>query len=252
MDPEFWKELNFNKNHDQLIAEQVVTHRCKNQKQVFMLHGEKSQSKKLLNKYTGTSFDDAELYVIAGSNVVINGVMKRSYCLNGLKRNIVVFKNKVKHVMVRNCEDTQVFLENGTIAGIDVLYGSNVSLKTSKHNFTNIEYSNLTNLKGDIDNDSLIQVTKSLDVYVNQKNLMVNPFHTKPLKMVYQSNNLSNIQKPKKQKTNPSMSISPVSDSCFERWKTKLMLVGQDISSDTEGEVLDSSDVSSEDMYTYH
>ncbi|GAH10159.1 unnamed protein product, partial [marine sediment metagenome] len=85
---------------------------------------------------------------------------------------------------------------------------------------------NNINLGGTIDNNSLIHVTKSLDVFVNHKNLMVNPFHTKPLKMVYKNNNEYD------RLDIGELSKSPTADSCSERWQTKLMLLGQDISND--------------------
>jgi len=225
MDPKFFLEANFNKNHDQEIAQQVATNRTKNLQQVFTLHGEKSQSKKKLDNYEEPNFGNShELYTKGGKSIVIDGQMKRSYCLDGLNRNTVVFKNKVKHIMIRNCYDTRIYLNGGTIAGIDVLYGSNVSLRTPKHNYTNVEHSQHTNLGGTIDNNSLIHVTKSLDVFVNHKNLMVNPFHSKPLKMVYKNN------QDQDRLDIGELSVSPVSDSCAKRWQTKLMLMGQDIS----------------------
>jgi len=227
MDPVFWNERNFNKDRDKQIAEQIVTQRGRNQKQVFTLHGEKSQTKKHLYDYKGTSFGNmSELYTKGGTSIIIDGKMERSYCLDGLNRNTVLFKNKIKHVMVRNCDDTRVYLSSGTIAGIDVLYGSNVSLRTPKHNYTNVEQSTCTKLRGVVDNDSLIHVTQSLDVFVNHKNLMVNPFHTKPLKMVYKTNSEH------ERLDIGEMSTSPTADSCADRWETKLMLMGQDIDSD--------------------
>ena len=220
MDPKFWKEENFNKDYDQEVAEKVVTGRAKNQRQVFTLHGEKSKSKKQLDHYH-TGFNDQELYAKAGVSIVIDGEMESSYCLDGLNRNTVVFRNKVKHVMVRNCDDTRVHLNGGTIAGVDVLFGSNVSLRTPKHNYTNVEQSNHTQLSGTVDNDSLIHVTKSMDVFVNHKNLMVNPFANQPLKMVYKNNQDQN------RLDIGELSKSPTADSCNERWETKLMLIGK-------------------------
>ncbi len=222
MDPQFWPDDNFSKPKDQEVAELVCDNRCKNQRQVFTLHGEKSKTKKRLDKYVGTDFNGPELYTKGCINITITGDMKKSYCLDGLNRNTVVFKRKVKHVMIRNCDDTRVYLNNGTIAGIDVLFGSNVSLRTPKHNYTNVEQSHNTKLNGTVDNNSLIHVTQSLDVFVNHKNLMVNPFHTKPLKMVYKNNNEHN------RIDIGELSKSPTADSCKERWQTQLMLMGRD------------------------
>lgn len=232
MDPEFWDRGNFSKNRDQEVAQLVVTNRTKNQNQVYTLHGEKSQSKKRLDHYTNESgFDQSELYTKGGETIIIDGSMERSYCLDGLNRNTVVFKQKVKHVMVRNCDDTRIYFNRGTIAGIDILYGSNVSIRTPKHNYTNVEQSNHTKLGGTVDSNSLIHVTQSLDVFVNHKNLMVNPFSTRPLKMVYKSN------ADQDRLDIGEMSKSPTADSTAERWETKLMLMGRDISSsDTDSD----------------
>ncbi len=243
MDPHFWDEGNFNKNRDQEVAQMVGTNRIKNQQQIYTLHGEKSKSKKQLDHYKDqTSFgNDSELYTKAGTSIVIDGSMERSYCLDGLNRNTVVFKNKIKHVMVRNCDDTRIYIQGGTIGGIDVLFGSNVSIRTPKHNFTNVELSQHTQLGGTVDSDSLIHVFQSLDVFVNHKNLMVNPFSTKPLKMVYKTNDTQD------RLDIGEMSKSPTGDSTSERWQTQLMLIGRDISneeSETDSGVTDTRETS--------
>jgi hypothetical protein len=228
MNPEFWNQENFDKYIDQEVAQLVATNRTKNINQVFTLHGEKSKTKKRLNHYNkDIQFKNlSELYTKPGTSIVIDGSMELSYCLNGLNRNTIVFRNKVKHVMIRNCDDTRIYLSGGTIAGIDLLYGSNVSIRTPKHNYTNVEQSNHTRLAGTVDNDSLIHVTKSLDVFINHKNLMVNPFSTKPLKMVYKTNDTQN------RLDIGEMSKSPTADSTSERWQTKLMLIGREMDDD--------------------
>lgn len=219
---EFWNEDNFNEERAEQLAQQVLAGRTKNLLQVYTLHGEKSQTKKKLNNYLNT-FDDHEMYVKAGTTIVVDGRINESYCLEGLNRNTVVFKNKIKHVVVRKCDDTKVHLNFGTIAGIDIMYGSNVSLRTPKHNFTNIEESSFTKLGGDVDDNSLIHVTKSMDVFVNHKNLRVNPFSSKPLKMVYKNND------EQYRLDIGELSSSPVAESTSERWESKLMLLGKNL-----------------------
>ncbi len=238
MDPEFWDEINFKGDSDQEIAKRVADNRNENIKQVLTLHGEKSQTKKRLNTYANSFDDNTELYSKAGTTITIDGLMNHSYCLDGLNRNTVVFKSKIKHVMVRNCDDTRIYLNGGTIAGIDVLFGSNVSIRTPKHNFTNVEESSHTILGGDIDRDSLIHVTKSLDVFVNHRNLNVNPFSDKPLKMVYKTDKTTD------RLDIGEMSISPVADSCNERWANKLMMMAQKHDNDDNDDDKDKDDES--------
>lgn len=221
--PEFWNKQNFDKDRDEEIAQQVVTGRCKNIAQVYTLHGENSKTKKKLNNYN-TFFEDHEMYTKGGTTIVIEGKMDESYDLEGLKRNIVVFKTKIKHLLIRACDDTRIFLNGGTIAGVDIMYGSNVSLRTPKHNYVNIEESSLTNVTGEVDDNTLIHVTKSLDVFVNHKNLRANAFMTKPLKMVYKN------QGNEDRLDIGELSISPTAESTNERWESKLMLMGRDIS----------------------
>lgn len=221
--PEFWNEQNFNKVRDEEIAQQVVTRRCKNIAQVFTLHGEKSETKKKLNNYNNF-FEEQEMYTKGGTTIVIEGKMEESYDLEGLNRNIVIFKTKIKHLVIRACDDTRIFLNGGTIAGVDIMYGSNVSLRTSKHNYVNIEESSLTKVTGEVDDNTLIHVTKSLDVFVNHKNLRTNPFMTKPLKMVYKN------QENEDRLDIGELSVSPVAESANERWDSKLMLMGRALS----------------------
>ena len=221
MEPEFWTERNFEERE---VAQLVAYGKTKNQKQVYTLHGENSETKKSLHPYEG-NFDENELSIQSGKTTSIDGPMERSYCLEGLNQNIIVFKGKIKHVMIRHCDDTRVYLNGGSIAGVDVLYGSNVSLRTPKHNYTNVEQSSDVQLSGTVDCDSLIHITQSLDVFINNRNLMITPFSSeKPLKMTYKDNSEH------ERLDIGELSISPVAESCDERWKTKLMLMGQDIS----------------------
>lgn len=226
MNPEFYNFSNFNDFTDEIVSN-VVTNKCKNIKQLFTLHGEKTETKKNLTKYLN-DFTESEMYTLAGTTIIITGCMDNSYCLYGLNRNNVVFKNKVKNIMIRSCNDTRIHLNEGTIAGIDILFGCNVSLRTPKHNFTNVEQSNHTFLSGTVDSDTLIHITQSMDVFVNHKNLRVNPFVTEPLKLVYQANQQN------ERIDIGEMSKSPIADSCDERWKTKLMIMGNDLSNNVE------------------
>ena len=240
MNPEFYNESNFIGETDQEIAERVATKRAENIKQVVTLHGPKSDTKKFLQLYD-TEFTESEMEARPGT-IIIDGLMNHSYCLYGLDKNVVIFKRKIKHVMVRGCDNTKIYLNGGTIAGIDVLFGTNVSVRTSKHNFTNVEESSNIQLNGTVDHDSLIHVTKSLDVFVNKKNLIVNPYNNRPLKLVYNSeehNTEHNTESGKER-----LSISPTADSCNERWQSKLMLMGRTLDNHSSS----SSDESSEEQ----
>ena len=170
---------------DLFIAKTVSTNIYKTQNLIFTLHGDKSKTKKKLKPYEVSFDNELERYVEMGKTVVINGSKNKSYWLDGLNKNTIVFKSKVNHIMIRGCDDTRIYLNGGTISGIDILKGSNVSVRTPKHNYTNVEISNNTTLGGTIDNNSLIHVTNSMDVIVNHKNLHVNPFIKAELKLVY-------------------------------------------------------------------
>ena len=162
---------------DSEVAKTVSLNVSKTQRLVFTLHGEKTESKKKLQIYSSEGFkQSSELSVKAGATVVIDGSSRYSYCLEGLRNNTVVFKNKINHLMIRNSDDTRVYLNSGTISGIDILKGSNVSVRTSKHNFTNVEQSQVTSLDGEINTDTLIHVTNSIDVIVNEQSINANPF----------------------------------------------------------------------------
>ncbi len=182
MDQQFWDEDNFNDE----VAKIVSDNAYKNQLQNLTLHGEKSITKKQLNTYDKDKyFNDNELYTTAGKTIVVEGTQDKSYCLNGLIRNIVVFKNKINHLMIRNSTDTVIYLNRGTISGIDILKGCNVSVRSTIYNFANVEQSTYTTLGGTIDDNTLIHVTNSMDVFVNHKNLKVNPFCRSEFKLVY-------------------------------------------------------------------
>ena len=218
MNPQLWNiPDNPETNETDEVAKIVSTNVCKTQQLVFTLHGEKSKTRKRLDIYAG-SFNKSELYTKAGTTVVIGGNSERSYVLDGLNRNTIVFKRKINHLMIRDSDDTRIYLNGGTISGIDVLKGSNVSVRTPKHNFTNVEKSHHTQLGGAVDDDTLIHVTHSMDVFVNQKNLGVNPFSQSQLKLVYTTNDDEN------RIDIGEMSCSPTDRSfAFER-PTKLMI----------------------------
>lgn len=188
MKPQLWAEGDYfdDPDQDSKVAKIVSNNVVKTQLLVFTLHGEKSVDKKMLNKYKN-KFNESELYTKSGTTVVIDGNINYSYMLEGLNRNTVVFKNKINHLMIRNSDDTRIYLNNGTISGIDILKNVNVSVRTPKHNFTNVEKSTYTRLGGTVDDNSLIFVSNSMDVFVNHKNLMVNPFSQSELKLVYKT-----------------------------------------------------------------
>ncbi len=188
MDLAFWDELfesdsseDVDKLHE--IAKIVSDNVRKNQQQTFTLHGEKNISLELYGDRK--DFDKLELYTTKGKTIIIDGSKERSYCLYGLNSNIVVFKSKVNHILIRKCYDTKIYLNGGTISGIDILKGSNVSVRTPKHNFTNIEHSSDTHLGGSIDDDTLIYIEGSVGVFVNCKDMNINPFSSSQLKLEY-------------------------------------------------------------------
>ena len=156
----------------------------KNPKETFLKYQVLCANCNWIKRYENQEeFNYLEQYSKAGETSVIKGSKEKSYCLDGLNRNTVVFRTKVNHIMIRGCDDTKIYLNGGTISGIDVLKGSNISVTTPKHNFTNVEISNYTQLKGLLDKNTLIYIINSIDVFVNQKNIGVNPFNQ--LKLVY-------------------------------------------------------------------
>nr|QBK91636.1 MAG: adenylate cyclase associated protein [Pithovirus LCPAC302] len=175
----------FETNKD--IAKTVLENVKKGQNQTFTLHGSRSETNKSLHIYNNEEeLFELELYVNTGT-VIVNGSKNRSYCLYGLSKSTIVFKKKINHLLIRDCDDVKIYLNGGTISGIDILKGSNVSVRTPKHNFTNVEHSNLTHLNGTLDDDTLIHITRSMDVFINRENMNINPFSQSQLKLVYKT-----------------------------------------------------------------
>lgn len=126
------------------------------------------------SRATGISHPNDHL-VPDGQMVAIRETGK-SYFLDGLVNSVLIFPEKINHLLVRNCESVIVHLLGGTISGIHVLYGVNITISTSKHNWTSVEYVGGSQLSGELDADSQVHVDGSMDVSMNGEILPVNPF----------------------------------------------------------------------------
>lgn len=111
---------------------------------------------------------------------------KKSLILSGLCNNKIIIDHKINHILIRKSQ--QLTIETlGTISGIDILNCRNVIINVVKHNFTSIEYSDQIDLYGEIDEISQIRISNCLDINVNNKQLMINPFNN----LMFGKNNIS-------------------------------------------------------------
>ncbi len=164
--------------------------RC--QKQIIVIYGEKYKEtlqsikklSRLFNCFQHLPFNKLniisnEFFLDHEGPLCLYSHKTDSYILDQVKNHRIVFINKFNHLLLRHCENIDLFIVRGVISGIDILKSNNIFVKSFYHNYTSIEYTNNTNINGGVDNNSCVRVLSSQDVSINEHNLLVNPFTSK-------------------------------------------------------------------------
>lgn len=102
-----------------------------------------------------------------------------SFFFNGLEGNTVYIDKKFNHLLIRKCKNTNFYIKEGNISGIDILTSQNMCIHVPLHDFTNIEYTSDTKLFGTIKNHSKIMVRNSSHISFENVRLPVNFFEQK-------------------------------------------------------------------------
>lgn len=148
-----------------LTARQVATSVSSTQQALQVYRGSKAVG---LTHPTDHTVPDGNMLVIKETG--------KSFFLDGLVKCVLIFPDKINNLLVRDCDSVTVHLLGGTISGIHVLYGTNITISTSKHNWTSLECVGGSDLKGEMDSTSRVNVDGSMDVSMNGELLPVNPF----------------------------------------------------------------------------
>jgi hypothetical protein len=160
-------------------AENVNSNAKIAQDYMFTIHGPLSDTRKTFLSDFFQYPEEEETKAPAGKKIVIYPLNnKHSYMFNGLVGNPITIISKINHLVIRDCKDLVIDIQEGTISGVDILRGNNISIQTTVHNSTNAEYVNKTDLKGKVDSDSRISVRNCWDVHVNEKSVPITPFHS--------------------------------------------------------------------------
>ena len=110
------------------------------------------------------------------SHQYFNDSNKHSFFCNGLSQTKLIIRGKINHLLVRQCQDTHIVIDQGAISGISILGGKRITIEVPYQNTTSIEQASETNVVGTITPDTIILVSSSMDVYLNQNKLPVNVF----------------------------------------------------------------------------
>lgn len=177
----------------QSFASNIVGCANQNRHNIYVLHGLNSEHKHkeelpIFNgQITGNKY-----YVPETQSIHID---LESTCgsviLNGLKNNTVVINNKINHVMLRQCTNSNICIQNGTISGIDILRCHHIDISLPYHNYTSIEYSENIHFQADVNNISQLNINGSLDVTSNGLVLPINPF----VNIIFTENGTSPMKK---------------------------------------------------------
>jgi hypothetical protein len=149
------------------------------QDKIFIIHGNLAdcENAKTLPIFTGKLDTTASYYLPKGQPVTIsfdiNGI---SLILSGLDHNVINIDNKINHLIIRKSYNSAINIKEGTVSGLDLLHCHNMVIKTPKHNFTNLEYNETIKLYALVDDISQLHISGSMDIWVNDIKLQINPF----------------------------------------------------------------------------
>lgn len=101
-----------------------------------------------------------------------------SYVIDGLQDNNILIKGKINHLVIRDCVNSKIYLGQGVISGIDILYcqGLEIQLKNAVYNYLSIEHCNAISIFGPVNNESLILIIRSLVVNIGSSQTFCNYF----------------------------------------------------------------------------
>ncbi|SNW62686.1 Protein with CAP domain, possible adenyl cyclase-associated protein [Orpheovirus IHUMI-LCC2] len=101
-----------------------------------------------------------------------------SYVIDGLQDNNILIKGKINHLVIRDCVNSKIYLGQGVISGIDILYcqGLEIQMKNAVYNYLSIEHSNSVSIFGPVNNESLILIIRSLVVNIGLNETFSNYF----------------------------------------------------------------------------
>jgi len=165
-------------NQYKSFATNVFDCAIQSQNNVYIIHGSGSeQENKEKLPHFGDSIMNRNYYTAPREMVHFHlNTTCGSIILSGLCRNTVIICNKINHVLMRQCTDSNIYIKKGTVSGVDVLNCHHIFIKMPYHNYTNIEYGENVHFEADADNTSQLSVIGSLDITSNGCPLPVNPF----------------------------------------------------------------------------
>lgn len=177
--------------------EQIVENITRTQNYIITFHGPSSERK---NKESLPLFSkefEIEVYVPSDETLIINipidlppqfsssptyiskKVSPLSFFFNGMNGNTIKIDKRCNHILMRDCHDVKIELEEVNISGIDIIKSRNIYLKIPLYEFTNIEYTSDVELFGLMKQNSQIIVRNSQQIYFENVRLPVHMFENK-------------------------------------------------------------------------
>lgn len=115
-------------------------------------------------------------FISQGSVQVLNPRSnKDSFILNGLFDATLRICGKINHLLIRDCQQTRIQLES-LISGVSILKSQGINLDLSFQNTTFIEETSEARIYGEVTPETLIYISSSMNIKINDEDLMINPF----------------------------------------------------------------------------
>src|SRR5579871_1148226 len=128
-------------NVTESYATATVVFNCaiKTQSHVYTIHGPGSEHEK-----KGTfphirnidQIQQQDLYCNPGEVLHINPPVDNliSIIFSGLRKNTIIIHGKINHVLIRRSDDVKLFIKQGTVSGLDILYCRRLNVQMPCHN----------------------------------------------------------------------------------------------------------------------
>jgi len=123
----------------------------------------------VLNHIYGTE----ERPILPNSFLTLSGTERDSYIIHDLNYNTVRLNSKINHLTLRNCENTDVYI-NSCISGIDLILCRNIRVMIDSLPY--IEIYSCSRIEIFTLELQRLRIFHSVDISVNESDLLINPF----------------------------------------------------------------------------
>lgn len=116
-------------------------------------------------------------YLNEGSHYLFQNIsIHESIICNGLINSRLDISSKINHLLIRGCQNTSFYINQGLISGLTIIGGSNNNIVLPFQNTTSLEQTHNINIEGILLPESLILIASCSDIIINTYRLPINIF----------------------------------------------------------------------------